>query len=215
MGPGGEGTEKTNNQIEYTEAEKAYMRHRHGMSYTRDEPYQIQDLTQELLVRGGPAVAVGEFGMAETVEERLRLLAKKSAMEGLAGRVDIIRRVMAGEFVRFENEQEKEEVLAEAERISKRDAELKSEETGEIVESDWTEFVGLEEAERKAVVESMLKGEYAIEADGAEGIMAHLMRNASRNETYLPKDGSALLEKVRSLLSTQKTRPAAKPTAVR
>lgn len=214
MGPDGEVAEKTNNNIEYTEAEKEYMRRRHARSYTQDKPYQIQDLTQELLVGGGPALAVGEFGMAETVEERLRLLAKKSVMEGMAGRGAVIRRVMAGHFVRFENEQEKEEVLAEAERISKLEAELKSEEKGEIVESKWTEFVCLEEAEKKAVVESRLKGQYTIEAEGAEGILAHLMRNASRNETYLPKDGSALLEKVRTLLSTPKTRPAAKPKAV-
>lgn len=190
------------------------MKAQHAMSYAFNKPYQVQDVTQESLVGDGPAVAVGEFGMSEMVEERLRILTRKNMMEGFAGREGVMRRVMAGGFVRFENEQEKEELLAEAERMSQREAELRSEEKGEVVESKWTEFVGLEEAERNAVVESVLKGQYTIEAEGAEGIVGHLMRSTSRNETYLSKDGSALLEKVRTLLSTQKARPAAKPKAV-
>ena len=156
---------------------------------------------------------VGEFGMAEVVEERLRLLARRSMMEGVAGREELVRRMLGGGFVRFEDEREKREVLAEAERISKRDAELKSEDTGEVVEAEPTEFVGLEEAERKAVVEGLLKGQYTIGGEGVKGILGHLMRNTSRNETYLPSDGSMLLEKVRTLLPAQKSRPAAESKA--
>ena len=206
--------EKDEGKVEYTEAEERYLNDKKQGAAGPGEPYQIQGVSQESLVGEGPAVVVGEFGMAELVEERLRLLARRSMMEGMAGREDVIRRVLAGEFVRFENEREKEEVLAEVTRIGKRGAELRSEEKGEIVEPKATEFVGLEEAERKAVVEGLLKGQYTIEREGAEGLLGHLMRSTSKNETYLPKDGSVLLEKVRTLLPAPKSRPAAKTKAV-
>lgn len=199
--------------MEYTEAEEKYLIDKEREAIGRDVPYQVRDVSQESLVAKGPAVLMGEYGMAEMVEERLRLVARKSmmeGMEGMAGRKDVIRRVLAGEFVRFENEQEKEEVLAEVERISKRGAELRSEEKGEIVEPRATEFAVLEEAERKALVAGLLKGEYTVEEEGAEGLLGHLMRSTSKNETYLPKDGKVLLEKVRTLLpAAQKSRPAA------
>lgn len=199
-------------RVEYTEAEKKYRTDKRTKALGRDEPYQIRDVNRESLVGDGPAVAMGEFGMSELVEEWLRLLARKSMMGGMAGRENVIKRALTGKFVMFETEREKQEVLAEVERISKRFAELRSEETGEIVEAKATEFVGLEETERKAVVEGLLKGQYRFTEKGAEGLPAHLMRSASRNETYRLKDGSVLLEKVRAL--TQKSRPAAKPEAV-
>ena len=215
-GNDGEAARRADNVVTYTEAEKEYLRDKEWEALGRDVPYQVRDVSQESLVAEGPAVLVGEYGMAEMVEERLRLVARKSMMEGLAGRKDVIRRVLAGEFVRFENEQEKEEVLAEAEAISKKEAELRSEEKGEIVEPIATDFTVLEEAERKALVAGLLKGEYIIEEEGAEGLLGHLMRSTSKNETYLPKDGYMLLEKVRTLLpAAQKSRPAATAKVVK
>ncbi|KAA6415287.1 MAG: hypothetical protein FRX48_00002 [Lasallia pustulata] len=209
-GNDGEAARRDDNAVEYTEAEEKYLIDKEREAIGRDVPYQVRDVSQESLVAKGPAVLMGEYGMAEMVEERLRLVARKSMMEGMAGRKDVIRRVLAGEFVRFENEQEKEEVLAEVERIGKRGAELRSEEKGEIVEPRATDFAVLEEAERKALVAALLKGEYTVEEEGAEGLLGHLMRSTSKNETYLPKDGKVLLEKVRTLLpAAQKSRPAA------
>ena len=201
--------------MELTEAEEEYLRERERKNYEVAVPYQVEDLSRESLLGVGPAVAVGEFGMSELVEEKLRLVARSSMMEGRAGREEAVRRVLAGGLVRFETEEEKEEALAEAEKISKEVAELKSERKGELVEPEAIEFVGLEEEERQAVMESLLKGEYAIEGEGAgDGVMGHLMRSTSRNETYLSKDKSALLEKVRTLLPAQKSREAVKAPAV-
>ena len=175
-------------------------------------PFQLSEVSTEALTGGGPALLVGEWGMSEVVEETLNRLAPAGLKnDGVRREEELATKLLRGEFIRFKDDEEKSTVLGMAHRATERGAELRSEEKGEIVEATSPEFEPLEEGSRSQMVDKMLKGAYELAGRREEdGVLQHLLRHTSRNESYYPENGSSLAAKVKSMLQTQTNRPPRK-----
>ena len=117
------------------------------------------ELTRESLIRDGPvpAVVVGELGMTEVVQDKLRLLAERppGTFERTA---DLARRLVRGEFVLFESDAEKDAVIKLAGKMSEIKAIKLSERKGEVVAPEDVSFVNVREEDRTAFENRWLKG---------------------------------------------------------
>ncbi|KAI9880146.1 MAG: hypothetical protein M1830_005175 [Pleopsidium flavum] len=203
---GGEGT-GGKMEFEYTPDESKYMKEKAEKERGSRVPFQPLEVTQDRLRGDGPAVVVGEFGMANIVEEKLDWLAERPI--GSYRRTDeLARRLLSGEFVRFESDAEKDAVVKRAETLAVEEGIRLSERKGEVVQPKEAGFEPITEEDRNLLVERLLKGSH--EAPGSpppeDGVLKELLRVTHRNETYLPRDASSLLGKVRGLLPAQTSR---------
>ena len=200
--------------IKNTPQETRYLTEKAQREMAVPIPYNPADISPEALVGGGPAVIVGQWGMSEVVEERLNRLAPTGLTDAGTRRQDLARELLRGNVVRFKDEEEKNDVLAMAESIAIKEAELKSEEKGELIESKFEGFEPFDDEWKVRLLTNMLKGEYRLAEEAAkEGDPPDLVRNTIRNETYLPKNEASLAAKVRSLVGVQSNRPRVKKTA--
>lgn len=200
--------------IEKTPEEIVYMTEKTLREKAVPIPYDLVDVSKEALVGKGPAVIVGQWGMSELVEDTLNRMAPVGLNDAGVRRQDLARELLRGSVVRFKDEEEKNGVLSMAESIATKDAELKSEKKGELIESKFAGFEPFSEDWKFRFSAKMLKGEYDLTGNtGKEGDPQDLLRNTRRNETYLPKDGDSLAARVRSLLAAPSNRPRVKKTA--
>ena len=177
-------------------------------------PYDPSDISTDALVGEGPAVIMGQWGMSELVEERLNKMAPAGLNDAGIRRQDLARGLLRGNIVRFKDEEEKNGVLAMAESIATKEAELKSEEKGELIQSKFAGFEPFGEDWKARFSANMLKGEYELVGNaGKEEGLQDLVRHTRRHETYLPRDGDSLAARVRSLLAAPSNRPRVKKTA--
>ena len=204
----------TDETIENTPEEIAYMTEKTQREKPVPIPCDPADISTDALVGGGPAVIVGQWGMSELVEERLNRMAPAGLNDAGIRRQDLARELLRGSVVRFKDEEEKDSVLAMAESIATKEAELKSEAKGELIESEFAGFEPFGEDWKVRFSANTLKGEYELLGNiGKEGDPQDLVRNTRRNETYLPKDGDSLAARVRSLLAAPSNRPRVKKSA--
>ncbi len=194
-------------EFEYTPEELKYMEEKAVKERGTPVLFQLPEVTRDALRGDGPAVVVGEFGMAEVVEEKLQWLAERPA-GSYARTVELARRLLSGEFIRFEGEPERDAVVKKAEMLVVEEATRLSERKGEVVEPKEAGFEPIAEEDRNLLVEKLLKGNYEIPGSPRqeEGLLKELLRVTNKNETYLPRDGSSLLGKVRGLLPAQTSR---------
>ncbi|MCJ1484728.1 hypothetical protein MMC06_004901 [Schaereria dolodes] len=165
--------------------------------------YEPCEVSFEALTGSGPALAVGQWGMREVFEERLNRLSPASSEDDGIRRHEMAKELSRGGFVRFRDDEEKNDIIALAQATAERGAKL-SEAKGEIVKTTNTDFEPLDENERAQMVADMLKGDYQLTNHGAkEGVLQGLLRNIGRNETYYPKDSNSLAAKVKSMLLDQ------------
>ncbi|GAB7356706.1 hypothetical protein MBLNU459_g7412t1 [Dothideomycetes sp. NU459] len=166
------------------------------------------------LGQGGATIAGNNF--EGVVEDRLKLLAE-STQDGFRWAPDIAARMMKGQFVSFESEAEKADVVAAAERYAQNRADAYSEQKGgEAVEKREFDFAPVVQKSQAAVVDKLVRGKYGdLNAAGyKQDVLNHIARNTLRNPTYLEDDGNKLLKKIRSLLPAETAtarKPAPKP----
>jgi len=143
-------------------------------------------------------VPVGKAGMGLVVEDGLRLLANRPGHEWEAPE-KLARRLLAGDFVKFRNVNERNTVTTLAKELSRRaDAES---------ESSQIAFAPLETEARKTLVERLVQGQSTLSKD--EATLSPVLRNIARltngNPTYPAETKDMLLKTIRTLLPPERT----------
>ncbi|KAL8722001.1 MAG: hypothetical protein Q9225_001437 [Loekoesia sp. 1 TL-2023] len=167
--------------------------------------YTPTEISIDSLRGMGPSLACEEWGMSETVGERLIEVNKKQ--DEYDDRVEeLAHRWAEGDFCLFRSKQEKEDTLKIVERNlagtgdnANLDTE-KEKKKMELVDTRMKEETG-------KLATRLLKGDYYIGPLGKGQTAELLERYTSRNETYMPKDRQALAGKISTLLPL-KTAPS-------
>lgn len=176
------------------------------LQYTRANDvgtYYPADTSINTLQGMGPSLACGEWGMNETVGERLIQVDRQ--LEEYDQRIEkLARQWEEGAYCQFRNQREKEDTLKTVERNlagqgdnAKLDEE-KQKENMALMDRRMAE-------ERARLATRLLKGDYYIGPLGKGPTAELLERYTRKNETYMPKDSQALAGKVRTLLPLGQT----------
>lgn len=188
-------------KFKYTNKELEYLEEKRVKEAGDRVAFQPPALSAEALYREGPgpAVVIGERGMVEIVDRQMRALAERPA-GSFERNAELARRLLKGDFVKFESEDEKEAVLEEAQRLSEVEAVKLSERKGEVVES---KFEGFEPVDPKALMSVFYldQGSGAMaDAKQGESVQARMARGNTRNETYGFESGEAFRGEVKKRL---------------
>ncbi|KAL8910226.1 MAG: hypothetical protein Q9171_004469 [Xanthocarpia ochracea] len=163
-----------------------------------DRIYKPANMLAETLQGMGPALACGEWGMSETVGEKLIQVNKKQneydeRIEELASKFG------EGVFCHFRTKQERIDTMKTVERNlagqgdnAKLDEEQEKEKMA-MVDARMTE-------ERAKLATRLLKGDYYVGPLGKGPTAELLERYTRKNETYMPKDSQSLAGKIATLL---------------
>ncbi len=195
-------------KFEYTEAEVEYMNMKSIKEAGEPVPFEPSDITIESLGIEGPlpAVIAGEVGMTAVVDNTIRVLADRRA--GSFDKVaDLARNFRKGEFVRFDNDAEKDAVLLRARKASEAEAIRLSERKGEVVDEKDATFETLSEEDRTALLEKLIQGRYSGLGEGQRdaGVLGEIQRVTAMNETYTDRNTTSFVGKVSSMLPARGT----------
>ncbi|KAI4229607.1 MAG: hypothetical protein LQ349_006370 [Xanthoria aureola] len=160
--------------------------------------YTPRDLSSDTLQGMGPALACGEWGMNETIGERLIQVNRKQ--DEYDERIEeLAQKVGEGEFCHFTSKQERVDTMKTVERNLAGQGE-----NAKLDEEQEREKMALMDArmaeERAKLATRLLKGEYYVGPLGKGPTAELLERYTQKNETYMPKDSQALAGKIRTLL---------------
>ncbi|KAL8757614.1 MAG: hypothetical protein Q9199_002091 [Rusavskia elegans] len=198
---------------EPTEEEIAYLKSRDRISNYSDglyeggatkhinqieNTYKPRDMSADTLQGMGPALACSEWGMNETIGERLIQVNRKQ--DEYDERVEeLAQKVGEGEFCHFRSKQERVDTMKTVERNlagqgdnAKLDEEQEKEKK-ELIDARMAE-------ERAKLATRLLKGDYYVGPLGKGPTAELLERYTQKNETYMPKDSQALAGKIQTLL---------------
>jgi len=201
----GEGEENDPNEDKWTDKEKAQDLRYHNGGPT---PYYPGETTLDALLPEVPPVATGSapMGMVEMIHDRFRTLAKHHGNEHVRPYKHSIDYAHGnGAFVK--NDFERDEVIQWVQAYGY---------TKDIAPSPTTtgmkkfEFKTLNEATRKAILQSLVGGQYpAVPEATKEDVLSGVDNYSIRNETYLSSDIAKLRAKVQRLLpQTNVPKPA-------
>lgn len=195
---------------EPTQAEEEY-KYQKMLKASDPIAWNPQKVSMDELYGLGPAIPVGEFGMAETLLEHMRTLEPRTGLDGDLRAEDLCKRLFRGDFVHFRSDVEKRDVLALAHKLtmSKKAGGAKDSETAALADYEFESLT----AERRAAWENdLLQGKYRTVGEskpkGLLGEVVHLIR---KNETYTDQNESAILKKLGNLMPA--SRLAAKTSA--
>ncbi|KAL8850472.1 MAG: hypothetical protein Q9221_004614 [Calogaya cf. arnoldii] len=198
---------------EPTEEEIEYLRSRDNVSTYGDmiykggssqhigqghSGYKPRDISADTLQGMGPALACGEWGMNETIGERLIQINEKQ--DEYNERVEeLAQKVGEGEFCQFWSKQEKVDTMKTVERNLAGQGE--NAKLDEEQEKEKTALVDARMAEERAKLATrLLKGDYYVGLLGKGPTAQLLERYTQKNETYMPRDSKALAGKIQTLL---------------
>ncbi|KAL8725589.1 MAG: hypothetical protein Q9181_006363, partial [Wetmoreana brouardii] len=161
----------------------------------------------------GPTLACGEWGMSETVGERL--IQVNQRQEEYHERIEKLAKTWEeGAFCQFRSRQEKADTLRLVERNLAGQGD-----NAPLIEEKEKEKMALMDTrmkeEREKLATRLLKGDYYIGPLGKGPTAELLERYTRKNETYLPKDGQALAGKVGTLLPLDNAASSATTTTAR
>lgn len=153
-------------------------------------PFEPESVTKDdylKLGQGGATIAAGNY--EGVVEDRLRLLAEPT-QDNFRHAPDIALRMLKGGFVSFKDEKEKAAVVAAAEKH----AHLRTD-----------AFEPVPKKGQDALFDKLVRGSYTDPslAPHKQSILNDVVRNTLCNSTYLEKDQSKLLKKIRTLLPSE------------
>jgi len=143
-------------------------------------------------------VPVGKAGMGAVVEDGLRLLGDRLGHEWEDPK-KLARRLLAGDFVKFRNVNERNTVIALAKELNQRtDTEGRSPKIG---------FASLETEARKTLVERLVQGQSTLSKDAATAspVLRNIERLTRGNPTYPAQTRDMLLKTIRTLLPAERT----------
>ena len=172
-------------------------------------PYDPKQLQLKDLAADWPNTPVSTIGVTESVIQKIEWLSKRIP-HGYVTPQDLAQRYLKGDFVRFESEEEKQEVVKIAfEEKAKRE---KAGEEGTIhkavpgrfrLRKDPV-FMSLADSEKvddkNFLLNSNVKGEYGKVAKHSYGFLDETARLLNNNETYGPVQAQKLLDRIQSLI---------------
>ncbi len=200
-------------KIELTEDEKTYLYEKELSDAPKEVPHEPEEITLESLIGDGPAIPLGEFGMRATLTDRMITVARRRPGE-YAMMGHLAKRLVEGNFVTFESEEEEKQVLTLVDEMNAEKASMLSDRKGEVVQKEEAGFETMDEGDRGKIVEKLLAGRYPAFKAG-EGTLADTLRTINRNESYLPGDRDKLMKKVTELLRLADGRQQRPPPARR
>jgi hypothetical protein len=201
-------------EFEFSSEEQAYLKERKlsGMP----QPVPFEPSLASTFVGVGPSIILGERGTNEVVNKRLQDMAPAGIWAGGLRQTVLAKEFLKGNFVRFTDDAEKEAVLEMAREISAKEARLKSEETGAVVEPATVEFETLDAEAKTTLMQELVGGSYAgLAAYDDKDLLHGVLRNLQRNGSYPAAEQARLAAKIRSLLpvAASKKKVTSKGTA--
>ncbi|KAK2811938.1 hypothetical protein FQN50_001645 [Emmonsiellopsis sp. PD_5] len=151
--------------------------------------YAPQGSSVENLQRTWPALPIGETGPMEALHERLAWMSERY-VNSFEPTDLLAQRIHKGEWVYFNNEQEKQEAVEAAKKMAAERAEMLTERKAEEIEPEDMSFKSMDETQRKQLVGRLVTGEYAREVkEERDTLPSHpfytdVLRNLRNNPTY-------------------------------
>ncbi|KAI9769284.1 MAG: hypothetical protein M1835_006731 [Candelina submexicana] len=199
-------------KIEHTEAEKAYLNEKELSNKPKEVPHEPTEITLESLIGNGPAIPLGEFGMRDTLTDRMITAARRRP--GQFVMLDhLAKRLIDGKFVRFESEEEKAQVIKLVDDMNAEKANKLTDRKGEIVQKEKAGFETIDNESRGQIMEKLFAGRYPAVKAG-NNILADTLKTVNRNESYMPDDREKLMRKVTELMRSTDARQE-RPTSAR
>ncbi|MCJ1413480.1 hypothetical protein MMC19_007585 [Ptychographa xylographoides] len=177
-----------------------------------DQAYVVPEFNANSLAGNGPAVAMGEWGAKEVVEERLDAVTKDGMIDNAIRIQELAQKILQGEWVRFRDDEEQRATQILAQDIAQRRATLRSEQKGEVVEATDTTWEVLSTKQREAMTKALLSGNYKLEED--LGTLPDLVRQLRRNGSISPRQEGAIRRKVLSIAGATKNPRPLRPQTV-
>ncbi|OKL56871.1 hypothetical protein UA08_07838 [Talaromyces atroroseus] len=151
-----------------------------------------------------PALPVGKTASAGSVLERLSLSSRRYP-NGYVPPQELAKRLFEGERVLFTSEEEKAQAMEEVNKLAQERANKLTQRKGELVEIEDSSFVSINDAERKALVGQLVRGNYENwqQGDARHPILDEVQRQLYNNETYrITGKQSEFMSKFQSLLAS-------------
>lgn len=169
------------------------------------------DLTIEDLRADWPVVPSGGEALVEGVMGKMRWMARR-LNHGYNTPQELAERLHEGEFMGFESQEEKEQILEAFRERTVQKADRLTDRKGEVVEPEDASFQAMAESERKQFAAQFVKGEYPVKRKHAFPFMTEVDRMLNNNETYNPKQKAQLMDTIEALLP-ERRRPQASTRA--
>lgn len=166
-------------------------------------PYEPKGATMEELRLDWPATAMDGRGSTESVQQKLEFLAKRLPHGWLSSQ-ELAERLHSGQMVHFESDEEKKEVLAIASGLAQARADMLTERKGESIPPEDMSFADIRADEKEGLASKMVKGEYPALQTHKLPFLNQVERNLRNNETYHEMETSKFMEKIQSLLVTNR-----------
>ncbi|KAL4889150.1 hypothetical protein BDV59DRAFT_210543 [Aspergillus ambiguus] len=189
--------------LQRLEIEKVYrdLTEESKQSPTRYNPRQ-PDFSH--LMETWPAFPTGVTAHAAGVVEKLTSLSERTP-HGYVPPYELGKRLFKGQYVRFVDAGEKEEALAEAQRLSQQRADEYSQRKGDLVEPEEIKFNPVSGPTKKALIQTLVQGSYPKappQGKDKSPILHEVTRTLANNETYQTVGKtSQFTAKVESLLA--------------
>lgn len=156
------------------------------------------------LGQGGATIAAGNY--EGVIEDRIKTLTELT-QDGFRYPPHLAKRLQSGEFVSFEDEEERDAVLRafRTHDVMSPYPKLQKTEKSAAEMKPRNKFAPLSEASQKVMLDKLVRGKYGdMKATPYKhDILNHVARSTLQNGTYLSEDGNKFLKKVQSLLPAQ------------
>jgi hypothetical protein len=169
------------------------------------QPYVPETFTAESLVTNRVAIASGtQIGAKASMQEAMARLARRDDTSFTID-AELARKLGRGELLRFRNADEKARIVALAEENAQNTSEKIGRKKGKHVEPVKVGFQSVAGAERKALVDKVLKGKYdqpklAVKKGQKEGTHGNVKTALHMNETYNKTTGQGFLDMLKKLV---------------
>lgn len=167
-----------------------------------NKPYTPIPVTLEDLRKAWPSIPTGQTAQLESIEERLRWLAKRTPV-GFTPHHELALRLIKGDLVAFESEDEKVAVFELVKKMQSRAAEEETEEKGEIIEPKDVGYQSLPSEQAKQLTDHFIRGTYAELTPQRFPLLDQVVRQLRNNETFQDEKSQRFLSKIGSLIPQQ------------
>jgi hypothetical protein len=151
-----------------------------------------------------PSLPAGVTARTAGVVEKLSWLSDRFP-NGYVPPHELGKRLFEGRSVQFFNQDEKNNAVAEAQKLARKRADTLSQRKGDLVEPEDVGFKQMSALDKRALVEKLVQGNYpkleTVLAD-KPSVLAGVVKNLNNNETYRTAGKSSqFISKIESLLA--------------
>lgn len=189
---------KSSEGPDWTTDELTYLESKEQSNMKTMVAFQPAPISKEALSGMGPALAVGERGMSEAVQEKLRIIEKTREVE--SERLEMLARMrINGMKVDCRSKRESDALEQRVKQILD-GGDQQSEDSHPISDE-----------QKEGFTRKLLGGGYILRHADAGDVVGNVERLANRNTSYLPEDESSLLQKFKTMLPAVQAAAAKKP----